>query len=385
MVSSIRRGYSYRETALKFGVSVGTVHTWVERTKGRRLDRVDWSDRPDGCRTASNRTHGETEDMVLTIRQELKGHSALGEFGATAIRQALLVRGIKRPPSVRTIGRILLRRGALDGRKRIRRPPPPRGWYLPDVANGATELDSFDIVEGLVFKGGKQFDVFNGISLHGGLVVSWPIPAITAKAVVEMLVSHWREVGLPAYAQFDNDPIFHGPHITADVFSRVMRLCFSLGVTPVFTPPRETGFQASIERYNGIWQEKVWQRFYHGSLDSLKVSSALYVEASRERARSRIDAAPERRAFPEDWKFDIQAPLRGRLIFIRRTNDKGDANLLGHSFVVDNLWSHRLVRCEVNLATESIAFYSLRRREPTSQNLLKKVAYSPPQRRFKDR
>jgi hypothetical protein len=252
------------------------------------------------------------------------------------------------------------------------------------VATGGAELDSFDIVEGLAFKGGKRFEVFNGISLHGGLVTSWPIPFITAKMAAEMLVSHWREVGIPAYAQFDNDTIFHGPHIHADVFSRVMRLCLSLGVTPVFVPPRETGFQASIERYNGVWQEKVWHRFRHESLASLKVRSARYVEASRERARMRIDAAPERRPFPKDWKLNLQAPLQGRLVFIRRTNDKGAVNLLGHTFVVDNLWSHRLVRCEVNLTNESIGFYSLRRREPTSQNLLKEVSYSPPRRRFKE-
>ena len=384
MVSSIRRGFSYRATARKFGVSVGTVHAWVERAKGRRLDRVDWSDRPDGCRTAVNRTHGEREDQMLAIRQELRCHSALGEFGATAIRRELITRGIKSPSSVRTIGRILLRRGALDGRRRVRRSPPPRGWYLPDVATGGAELDSFDIVEGLAFKGGKRFEVFNGISLHGGLVTSWPIPFITAKMAAEMLVSHWREVGIPAYAQFDNDTIFHGPHIHADVFSRVMRLCLSLGVTPVFVPPRETGFQASIERYNGVWQEKVWHRFRHESLASLKVRSARYVEASRERARMRIDTAPERRPFPKDWKLNLQAPLQGRLVFIRRTNDKGAVNLLGHTFVVDNLWSHRLVRCEVNLTNESIGFYSLRRREPTSQNLLKEVSYSPPRRRFKE-
>ena len=85
--------------------------------------------------------------------------------------------------------------------------------------------------------------------------------AWTAKKTVQTLVAHWREHGLPAYAQFDNDTIFQGAHQYRDTFGRVTRLCLQLGVTPVFAPPRETGFQAAIESYNGRWQAKVWRRF----------------------------------------------------------------------------------------------------------------------------
>ena len=99
--------------------------------------------------------------------------SDLGAVGADAIRQALEDQGVAKVPAVRTINRILGRRGALDGKKRTRRPPPPTGWYLPDVAAGRAELDSIDIVEGLVIKDGPQVEVLNGVSLHGGLVASW--------------------------------------------------------------------------------------------------------------------------------------------------------------------------------------------------------------------
>src|SRR5207249_90539 len=132
----------------------------------------------------------------------------LGEFGASAIHAALGTRGEWPVPSVRTIGRILDRRGALDGRRRVRRPAPPPGWYLHDVAGRRAELDSFDIVEGLVIKGGGAVEVLNATSLHGGLVASWPGPVVTAKSAAESLAAHWREVGLPASAQFDNDTIF---------------------------------------------------------------------------------------------------------------------------------------------------------------------------------
>ena len=324
---------------------------------------------------------------MLAIRKRLKEHGDLGEYGAEAIRREMTRLGIKRVPSVRTIGRILLRRGALDGRQRIRRPPPPPGWYLPDVATGEAELDSFDIVEGLVIRGGSGgktgkhpvgVEVLNGISLHGGLVASWPHGGtVTAKSTMAALLQHWRAFGLPAYVQFDNDRIFAGAHARADTFGRVIRLCLSLGVTPVFAPPRETGFQAAVENYNGRWQAKVWARFEHDALASVTQRSDRFVAAARLRSAARIDAAPARRPFPKSWAVDLQT-LRGRVIFLRRSDASGRVSLLGHTFDVDRTWASRLVRAEVNLDEKRIRFHALRRREPSWQPLLKTHRYQPP-------
>lgn len=145
MVAAVRGGQSLREVAREFAVGVATVACWVERAKGQRLDRVDWSDRSSAPHK-TRRTDTALEDLVLKARDELaKGD--LGAIGAGAIRQALVDQGVAQAPSVRTINRILGRRGALDGKKSTRRPPPV-GWYLPEVAARKAELDSIDIVEG---------------------------------------------------------------------------------------------------------------------------------------------------------------------------------------------------------------------------------------------
>src|SRR4051794_9739510 len=134
MVAAVRRGQSLRAVARQFAVGVATVAHWVERAKGQRLDRVDWSDRPRAPHK-TRRTDTTVEDLVLQTRVELaKGD--LGAVGADAIRGALVGQGVANVPALRTINRILGRRGALDGKKRTRRPPPPTGWYLPDVAAG---------------------------------------------------------------------------------------------------------------------------------------------------------------------------------------------------------------------------------------------------------
>ncbi len=250
MVAAVRRKVSQRAVADQFEVALCTVQRWVERAKGRRLNRVDWSGLPPVPRR-TRRTDPAIEQRVLTIRRWLKDNSALGEYGAVAIRREMEARKIEPRPSIPTIGRILRRRGVLDGRKRTRRPPPPPAWYLPEVAAEKVELDSFDTIEGLAIRGGTHLSIFTGVSLHGGLVAAWPNRSVNAKTVLETLVEHWREVGLPGYAQFDNDNRFTGPRQHPDAIGRVIRVCLSLDVTPVFAVPTEHGFQAAIESFNG--------------------------------------------------------------------------------------------------------------------------------------
>lgn len=384
MVAAVRQHQSIRSVARRFGVSTSTVVYWVQRAKGQRLDRVDWTNRSRAPHH-TQRTVDELEERVLALRRQLRKDSDLGAYGADAIQQALREQGFADPPSLRTIHRILQRRGALDSRRRVRRPPPPRGWYLPDLAKGRVELDSFDIVEGLALQGGHQVEVLNGVSLHGGFPVSWPVAApVTAKMAVTSLLEHWREVGLPHYAQFDNDMIFQGTHRYPDALGRVIRACLSLDVTPVFVPLTEMGFQAAIESYNGWWQARVWLRFRHVSVADLCDRSGRHVTALRRHRRARLEAAPERRPFPAGWKLNLQAMPQGRLIYLRRADGRGGVVVLGQRWQVSESWPHRLVRVEVDLTEKRLRFYTLRRRAPKSQPLVLDVPYQLPQRRFQE-
>lgn len=329
------------------------------------------------------------EDLLTETRQRLRDHGVLGEYGAAAVRRTLLAEGIGDVPSERTIGRVFERRGLLDAARRPRRKAPPKGWYLPEVAAGRAELDSFDLVEGLKVKDGPLVEVLNGVSLHGGLVASWPQEAaIRATDIVGLLVRHWREHGLPGFAQFDNGTVFHGPHIHPDVIGRVSRACLSLGVVPVFAPVSEHGFQAQVEGYNGLWQAKVWGRFHHESLDALTERSSAYVAAHRQRSAARREAAPDRLDVPTGWVLDLQAhpadSPASRIVYIRRTDASGRVRVLGRSFEVSAAWSSRLVRCDVDLSSGRLRVHRLRRREPSDQPILAEHPYVLPRRPFSE-
>ncbi len=367
-----------RATARRFGVSLRTVQVWVTRAQGRRLDGVDWSNRRPGRRTPVNRTPLALEHQVVGLRDELRQDSVLGEYGAAAIQRALHAHGVAPAPSIRTIGRILARHGRLDGRQRLRRPPPPPGWHLPAVAQRSAELDLFDVIEDLKLARGPLVDVLTGISLHGSLCAAWPLRVASTSRILRCLITHWQAVGCPAYAQFDNDTRFQGPHQHPDVLGRVVRLCLQLGVTPVFVPPREFGLQNTIEHFNSLYTAKVWRRFFFPSLAALVRHTARYVEARRHRVASRIDTAPARTPWPTKWRFRPRLLPAGRIVFIRRTTARGQIELLGHSWTVDPLWCHRLVRAEVELAHGHISCFALRRRAPAEQPLLQVLDYHYP-------
>ena len=204
----------------------------------------------------------------------------------------------------------------------------------------------------------------------------------SAKATLEALTDRWRREGLPTYAQFDNDTIFQGAHQFTDTVGRVSRLCLALQVIPVFAPPREHGFQNAIEGFNALWQSKVWQRHHCPDLASLVAVSGRYITAYRVKTAARREAAPNRRRFPKGFKLNLNTPLKGTMIYLRRSDDQGNVPLLAQTFPVAEHWVHRLVRCEVDFTHQRIRFYAMRRRNPHHQPLLREVPYPCPNKPF---
>lgn len=359
----VRCGGSLRTAARRFHCTASTVWFWVRRARGRRLDRVDWTDRPSGAAQPANRTARGLERRIVALRRWLRLHDPLGYVGPAAIRANLLAQGLA-APSARTIARILRRRGVLP-QKRLRHPPPPTGWYLPSVAAGHTELDQLDVVEGLQLRGQGPVEVLNAISLWGKLALAEPATTgWRVETITTVLRTHWRQWGRPGYLQMDNDTRFAGSTRAVRRLGRLIRFCLAEGVVPVFAPPRETGFQAAIESFNGLWQAKVWQRFRHRHLRQLRSRNQAFLAAHR--------ATHAREAVPRLLTPHVAAH---QIVFLRRTDARGRIWLLGAQVSIAAHWPHRLVRATLNVSTQSLRCHALRRRDPTYQPLLKTARF----------
>jgi putative transposase len=375
MVEQVRSGVPQRAVARRFRVALLTVQRWVARAGEMPLDAVDWTDRP-SARREVNRTPAELEDRIVAVRRELRLWSPLGEHGPAAIARELAAQGLADIPSERTIARVCERRGVVD-RRRIRRPSPPPGWYLPDVRDREAELDAFDVIEDIALVGGIRADILTGISLHGAEGSAWPRDGIHGAFVAGCLAQRWGELGAAPYAQFDNDTRFAGSHGRENAIGIVVRFCLALGVTPVFAPPHEMGVQAAIEAFNGRWQRGV-RRVFVADLAHLGERSAAYVAADRARRVARVEAAPPRRPLPAPLRVDLGVAVRGRMVFIRRTRDDGSAVVLGRRYPVDPAWPNRLVRADLDIDARRLRVFRLRRREPFEQPLLADIPFEYP-------
>jgi putative transposase len=363
IVAQHRKGLSARRIARDFRVSLSTVQFWVRRAGRTSLSLIDWADRSSRPKRNPAQTTRTVQRAICRVRRQL-AKDDLGFAGAVSVQAALKTLLPGASPSVRTIHRILHAQGFMDGQRRRRHPAPPPGWYLP---TGDTELDSFDFIEGLGLGEAGSFDVFTGRALRGTSRLASIAPHWSSLTVADALVRHWRSEGLPAYAQFDNDLRFHGTRHPPGSIGRIIRLCLSLGVTPVFAPPRESGFQAAIEHFNGLWQRQVWHRFDFVSLSQLRTCSERFVHAYIRHLGQRGQADRTlRRPFPPRWRPDYSTIPTGKIIFLRRTNASGTVDVLSHRRRVDAHWPHRLLRCTLSLPDQRLHCHRLRRRDPSS-------------------
>jgi hypothetical protein len=72
------------------------------------------------------------------------------------------------------------------------------------------------------------------------------------------------------------------------------------------------------------------------------------------------------------------------MVYVRRTDAEGLADVLGRIFEVDERWANRLVRAEVELDGGTIRFHRLRRRGPGDQPLIRELVHRVQAKRFRE-
>jgi hypothetical protein len=214
--------------------SLGRSKSWLYKWVERRLDEDDaWNEsRSRQPLSATNRTPKEIEEIVKLVRLNLYNQDLF--CGAQAILWELEDLGVKPLPSLRTINRILSRKGLTHrrtgkyGAKGTAYPKLPS--LLPNQSHQA------DLVGPCYLKGPFRF---YGLNVIDTATVRCGLHSSLTKAGQDILDGFWaiwKRLGMPDNIQIDNAMTFFGSPTHPRGMGPLIRLCLHHGIEPWFIP-----------------------------------------------------------------------------------------------------------------------------------------------------
>ncbi len=318
-------------------------HTWLHKWQ-TRFGRFGW----DGLKSSPRRPQhlagrydARTRRLVVQARLRLRNRK-VGLIGPKAIPQELQTAPLlRRLPALSTIKRILHERGL------IKRSRPTATAYFPQPTPPAHYgLQAMDWTARYLEGGAKVF-AFHPIDLA---TRGMPQPISTDKAgptVRQHALQTWQTLGLPEGLQMDNDAAFCGGDKVPRVFGDFVRLCWYVGVEPLFLPVHDPKRNGVIENLNGLWSQSFWHRRHFHSVAHVKRASleflTWYAHHSHPPALNGRSPAQAHRQVPrvrltEKAVRGLPAALpltAGRVHFLRCVTAEGAVSLLNETWQVD--------------------------------------------------
>lgn len=304
------------------------------------------------------------ERLVIRIHARLKSRrNPLGFYGAEAIFNELIDLGISPLHSIRTIHRILARHQLITRKRRDR---SRKGPLLPGpLARQQNDVHQIDFIVGHYLSSQRPVVVLTRKDVATGQVGGTEEPDRRVQRVLAYLVKDWQHHGIPRFLQMDNDMSLTGGRRHPRSLGQVIRLCLACRVIPVFTPERRPASNAAVERYNGLWQEKVWKRYRFRTLSQVRRRSRAFQHAYntylknklRRQGKSHLFKAPLR-FLPSDLRLVHPLPLfRGQIWFIRRVDEQGHIQILNERIRLPQRATHDYVRVVVRTGPRTLSVY----------------------------
>lgn len=201
-------------------------------------------------RRSPRRVAAALEAEVLATRRSLTRRQVF--CGAQAIAWELSDAGA-RPPSLRTISRILHRHGVVAA---PRRPYVAKGTPYPALhAERAGHVHQTDFVGPCYLRGPVRFYSLHSVDLATGRCAVQRVANRSSQPTLDAVWAIWSRLGIPDHQQVDNEMVFYGSRTHPRGLGPLIRLCLHSGVEPWFIPPAEPWRNGVIEKFNDVWQQ----------------------------------------------------------------------------------------------------------------------------------
>lgn len=338
-------------------------YKWLERWQtGDPQWYQEHSRAPSQC---PGRTPEEIEEIVEHVRLWLYNR---GEFcGAQVIRWEMEDQGVVPLPSLRTIGRILVRHELTQRRTGRYEPKGKRYPALKAEYPGA--VHEADFVGPCYLSSKVRFYTLNTIDIATGRCAVEPV--LDGKdGIVDRVWAVWLRLGIPKYIQIDNEAVFYGSQQHPRGMGKLIRLCLPLGVEPYFIPISEPWRNGVVEHFNDLWREKFLNKVAMISAEDLKCQSLAFEDRHNSRYRysklggktpmAYLAASQHALRFPqgiEPPKLPLPKPQTGRYHVVRLIRSDGRLSLFGEMFPMPSEAIHEYVKATVDVAEQRLQIY----------------------------
>jgi len=207
-----------------------------------------------------------TEELIVRIRKSLEA-TKYAQIGTGAIAWEFTKLTLE-PPPVWTINRALKRHHLI--KKRIRGYQSKGKSYPAITPDSPNKVHQTDLIGPRYLHTKERFYSLNTMDLFRHKVTIHSLLFRNAQAVMSALFRVWKTLGIPHYCQFDNQQVFSGSERRPRWFSKVIWLCLSLNIEPVFIPFREPWRMAEIERFNDVWDKRFFRNQHFKNFQHLQ-------------------------------------------------------------------------------------------------------------------
>ena len=263
--------------------SLGRSRRWVYKWLARRVtgDPAWAADRSRRPRTHPLALPARAEAAVESVRLELYNEGLL--YGAQNIRWRLEELEFSPLPAVRTINRILARRGLTH--RRTGRYVPKGKAYPALAADRANHVHQVDYLGPCYLRGPVRFWSLNTVDVATARCATEPVQSRASQSTVDALWATWHRLGLPEAVQADNEMVFYGSPAHPRGMGPLIRLCLGQGIEPWFIPLGEPWRNGVVEKFNDHYGSKFLARVAIPTAAALGPASLAFEQKHNSRYR----------------------------------------------------------------------------------------------------
>jgi putative transposase len=341
------------ESPERIAASLGRTRRWVSKWVARQASgEREWAQGRKPGRVV-NRTDASLEAQVIAIRKGLE-ENRWAQIGSDAIAWELEKLGV-RPPTTRTIERILARAGLVRSRRRER----PKSKGLPYPAPSAAQpgdLQQADLVGPRHLDGGLPFVALNCVDVAPHAAAIEIAPDQSEATLTGALIRLWQRLGVPRRLQLDNGTPFL---LGSASLGEIARVTLHQGVTPVFIPQGEPWRNGTCEQFNDTFDKRFFRserftcrdRLAARALDFERFHNSNHrYRATGRRTPDELTADVERRPPSPLAELPAGWPTKGRVEFIRFIRSDRKLRLLRRSIAMPATHVYRYVTAALDLA-----------------------------------